>query len=138
MLKISADALPERAMELQRQYSGMASLMLVEHRQCPVMDRRLFGGLNSVPYWYRCDTVVMPIVLTMYYRSQRCDTKLLPITPVWLRYVSRAPVAPRNGSAALWWPIVVFQVLSRRSSADVSPLLILCSGLAPARYIGSV
>ena len=39
-----------------------------------------------------------------------------------LRYgfvnVGRAPVAPRNGSAALRWPIVIFQVLSRRSFAD--------------------
>ena len=33
----------------------------VEHRYCPVMDRRLSGGLNSVPYWYRCDTVVLPM-----------------------------------------------------------------------------
>ena len=31
-LKISADALPERATELQRQYSGMALLMSIEHR----------------------------------------------------------------------------------------------------------
>ena len=70
--------------------------------RAPVAPRngwRLSGGLNSVPYWYRCDTVVCV-----------------------LRYgfvnIGRASVAPRNGSSALRWPIVIFQVLSRRSSAD--------------------
>ena len=82
------------------------------------MDQRLSGGLNSVPYLYRCDTKVLP----MYYRSERCDTVLLPYFYRILQYgfvnVGRAPVEPRNGSTALWWPIAIFQVLSRRSSAD--------------------